>query len=96
MVFSPTGSAISYWIAAKTEDSLAKESDVIVYAQYLGESAIKIVDKEFHMNLGILSQTQVLKGKVPSALIFIKRYNTDVPLSSDMLFLQWGNQVCGF
>ncbi len=87
---------MSYWAAEKTEDSLVKGSDVIVYAQYLGESIIKISDKKFQMNLGVLSQTQVLKGNVPSALVFIKRYNPDVPLSSDMLFFKPGQSGLWF
>ncbi len=96
IVFSLSENTVSYWSAAKTEEGLIKESNVIVYAQYQGESAIEIADKEFQMNLGVLRPIQLLKGKVSSELIFIKRYNKNVPLSSDMFFFKPGQSGLWF
>ncbi len=86
-------STMASW-AQMPDERLQSQSQLIVYAQYLGDSVIEIDNKKF--NLGILNVSKVLKGQISSAFVFIKTPAPSQGLRSDMIFFKSGQSGLWF
>lgn len=87
ILFFSSTYTMAYW-AEKSDTTLINEADIIVYAQYQGASVLKSSLSEGPVHLGILKPTRILKGAKNQEVFFLKLYNPDAPISSDMLFFK--------
>lgn len=85
----------SYADWAAISDKALSEADLIIYGQYLGQSALKIQDQGLSVNLGVLKIEKTLKGR-SSPVVFIKRYSLKGPFRSDMLHFKVGQSGLWF
>ena len=61
-------------LAEMTEQDLQNSSVAIMYAEFLGSSELQIKSKSLRLTVGVLRVRHVLKGPVPTNIIFIRQY----------------------
>lgn len=86
----------SYADWAAISDKALAEADLIVYGQYLGQSALKTQHQDIPSYLGVLHKAKTLKGANGASVIFIKRYSLKGPFRSDMLHFRAGQSGLWF
>ena len=65
---------MSHALWAKVTEQDLLNSSAIVYAEFIGSSELQIKSQSLQLTVGVLHVSQVLKGPVPTNIIFIRQY----------------------